>query len=59
MLDRLKFWRKNIEKATSDASLTSQEPLGDGKAEFLGEGSAEEFKQQEEGDKGLRGVFGL
>jgi hypothetical protein len=58
MLNRLKFWRKD-EDATSDASVGPQEPLGDGKAEFLGEGSAEEFKQQQEADKGLRGIFGL
>lgn len=34
-------------------------PIGDGKAEFLGEGTEEEFKQMENEDKGLGGVFGL
>lgn len=33
---------------------------GDGKAEFFGEGTAEEFKRQEESDKGfIHKVFGL
>jgi hypothetical protein len=34
--------------------------LGDGNAEFLGEGSSDEFKAQEEADKGFVGrIFGL
>lgn len=33
--------------------------LGDGKAEFLGEGTDEEFKQQQNEDKGYKGIFGL
>lgn len=32
---------------------------GDGKAEFLGEGTEQEFKDQQNDDKGLKGVFGL
>lgn len=32
--------------------------LGDGKAEFLGEGTAEEFEEQTKKDKGLFGLFG-
>lgn len=31
---------------------------GDGKAEFLGEGTAEEFEEQTKKDKGLFGLFG-
>ncbi len=33
--------------------------LGDGKAEFLGEGSEEEFKDQQNEDKGYKGIFGI
>lgn len=33
--------------------------LGDGMASFLGEGTEEEFKDQEKSDKGLKGIFGL
>lgn len=32
---------------------------GDGKAEFLGEGTEEEFEEMEKEDKGLKGIFGL
>lgn len=35
------------------------ELLGDGKAVFLGEGTSEEFKEQENSDKGIKGIFGL
>lgn len=31
---------------------------GDGKAEFLGEGSIEDFEEQTKKDKGLWGLFG-
>lgn len=38
----------------------AEEPLGDGKAEFLGEGTDEEFKDQIEKDKGFKAKpFGL
>ena len=33
--------------------------LGDGKAEFLGEGSSDEFEEQEKKDKGQHGIFGI
>jgi len=33
--------------------------VGDGKAEFLGEGSSEEFEEQERKDKGQHGIFGI
>lgn len=70
MFKRLKTaWRlSNIsELQEADYIYTSKdskvEPLailveGDGKAEFLGEGSAEEFEEQTKKDKGLWGLFG-
>lgn len=33
--------------------------IGDGTAEFLGEGTQEEFEKQEKEDKGFKGIFGL
>lgn len=36
----------------------NQEPIGDGRAEFFGEGTEAEFKEQEEEDKGFKGIFG-
>ena len=35
------------------------EPVGDGDAEFLGEGTQDEFLESEKEKKGLRGIFGL
>lgn len=35
------------------------EDLGDGKAEFIGEGTEADFKEQEKEDAGLKGIFGL
>lgn len=35
------------------------ESVGDGQAVFFGEGTEEEFKDQENKDKGLLGIFGL
>lgn len=32
---------------------------GDGNAVFLGEGTQEEFEEQQKEDKGLKGIFGL
>jgi len=34
-------------------------PLGDGKAEFLGEGTHDEYKDFVNESKGLKGIFGL
>lgn len=34
-------------------------PVGDGHAEFLGEGTTEEFEVQEKKDKGQFGIFGI
>jgi len=31
----------------------------DGKAEFLGSGTEQEFKDQQKEDKGLKGIFGI
>lgn len=45
--------------STGPLILERDLPLGDGKAEFLGEGTAEEFAEQERADKGLKGIFGL
>lgn len=39
--------------------LVLDEPLGDGHAEFLGEGSSDEFEEQEKKDKGQHGIFGI
>ncbi len=33
--------------------------VGDGKAEFIPQGSEEEFKQFENEEKGIKGIFGL
>lgn len=33
--------------------------LGDGKAEFLGSGTEQEYNEQVKEDKGLKGIFGL
>lgn len=41
------------------AMKENQELMGDGKAVFLGEGTSEEFKEQENEDKGIKGIFGL
>lgn len=35
-----------------------QEPVGDGKAVFFGEGTEVEYKEQEEEDQGFKGIFG-
>lgn len=36
-----------------------EETEGDGKAEFLGEGTQEEFLESEREKKGFKGIFGL
>ena len=33
--------------------------LGDGKAEFLGEGTQDEYRESEKEKRGLKGIFGL
>lgn len=71
MLKRLKnLWKlgeyKIQDSVVSDPLLANETtklirdiPLGDGKAEFLGVGTEEEYKEQEKADKGLKGIFGL
>lgn len=73
MLERLKFWQNKTPtikvEDLSPGQVTEliargviklgQEPLGDGKGEFLGEGTEQEFEAQQKADKGLKGVFGI
>lgn len=68
MLKRLKrFWQlsnkdpKALEKleTLTDAQIDLIPVEGDGKAEFIGAGTEEEFKDQQKADKGLKGLFGL
>lgn len=73
MLERLKFWRREptyirttdltpeqlAPLVESGKVVIGEAPLGDGKAEFLGEGSPEEFEAQEKADRGFGGIFGL
>ncbi len=40
-------------------TVLKKDELGDGKAVFLGEGTEEEFKHQQNEDKGIKGIFGL
>ncbi len=43
-----------------DGQLILDEAVGDGKAEFLGEGTEEEYKRMVEEDKGFKKrIFGL
>lgn len=53
--------RVKAEDGKESKILTLEEdiPLGDGKAVFLGEGTTEEFEEQERADKGFKGIFGL
>ena len=39
--------------------IPGTDAIGDGNAEFLGEGSSEEFDEQEKKDKGQHGIFGI
>lgn len=43
----------------TDEQIASLPGEGDGKAEFFGEGTEAEWKEQEREDKGLKGIFGL
>lgn len=43
----------------TDAEIDKLPDIGDGKAVFFGEGTEQEFKQQQEEDKGFKGIFGL
>lgn len=66
----LKAWKLSKIPAIEDADyvyavkdekivLIQAEELGDGKAEFLGDGTQEEFLESEKERKGLKGIFGL
>lgn len=61
--NRIGEFNHTDEEGTVTPLLTlkkSDEFLGDGEAEFLGEGTQEEFKAQEEADKGFKvKPFGL
>lgn len=48
---------KFVDKFTDDVILNLPEE-GDGKGEYLGEGTAQEFEDQTKKDKGLFGLFG-
>lgn len=51
---------EQLYKITEDQlKLIPYEIEADGKAEFLGAGTEQEFKEQEKADKGLKGIFGL
>lgn len=67
MFNRVKrFWElsnkdpKAVEQAMSltKEDLDYMPEIGDGKAVFFGEGTEAEFKEQEEADKGFKGIFG-
>lgn len=66
MLDRIKkAWALgNLKESELNAlaekhGIELELPIGDGKAEFLGEGTEEEFKEQQDGDKGFKNMFGI
>lgn len=48
------FKRKEITKPQ-----VSKDSIGDGKAEFIGEGTEKEFKDYENEGKGIKGIFGI
>lgn len=49
--------KKIVDKLTLEEVVSI--PLeGDGKGEFLGEGTKEEFEDMEKGDRGVFGLFG-
>lgn len=68
MFKRLqRFWQltkkdpkalERLEKLTEEEMSYIPE-IGNGKAVFLGEGTEEEFNEQEKRDKGIFGIFGL
>lgn len=63
MFNRLRnFWKLSREKSTlTDIQIEQLVEVmqeGDGGAEFLGEGTAEEFEEQTKRDKGMWGLFG-
>lgn len=65
MFNRIKrYWalsKKNLKvlEELTEEQIAQITDAGDGKAEFLGVGTEEEFKEQEKVDKGFKGIFGL
>lgn len=63
MFKRLRrMWQLSDKDIKALETLTPEEiqnipVLGDGKAEFLGEGTEEEYIEQERKDKGLKGWY--
>lgn len=61
--DASKFTDEQREKIKVDFAGSivpvEPEPIGDGNAVFIGEGSHDDFVEQEKEDKGLKGLFGL
>ncbi len=62
------LWNLSRFKTTTDNGLDSyiggitleeDIPLGDGKAEFITEGTEEDWDEQDKADRGLTGIFGL
>lgn len=49
---------QNDPEGTQYVTVAEME-LGDGKAEFLGEGTTEEFEEAERERKGFKNIFGL
>jgi len=49
--------KKILKKDTHRDELEDTKPIGNGKAVFLGEGTQEEFIDQERKDSGLKGWY--
>lgn len=45
-------------ESLSPEALAAIPDAGDGKAVFFGEGSEQDFREQEKADKGFSGIFG-
>lgn len=48
-----------VSKTSESEEIDFTLPIGDGKAEFLGEGTHEEYEESERERKGFKGIFGL
>ncbi len=46
-------------EALTDKEIEAIPEEGDGNAEFLGEGTHQEFEDQKKADKGLKHIFGI
>lgn len=47
-----------LEGYIAGVTLEEEIPVGDGKAEFIGEGTVAEYEEQEKRDEGVFGLFG-